>query len=412
MNNKRVIILILFFSLLLFPNINAEITGKASSQNTGVSVFVLPVPFLKIISPQNTTYTEGDYILLDYQANFMDYVWYNFDNTANTTISSSFYFTAVVGSHTLYLYGNYSNGTVYSANVTFYVEPKKAVKKVPINETIPITLEKDRINVSLRQGESKLVDLLIINNYDEALKIDLRKTGLDKLLLNISETEFYLYPGESKEISLNFTAPIDFMPDLYLGSLFVSTKNSEKELLISVEVESREFLLDVTVDIPKEPTIFKPGEELTAIINFYNLGRLGETEANVEYIIKDEQGNIVFGEKQILIIGESVSFTKILRLPDNIKDGNYIFYVKVTYENKIASASKWFTVLEKPLFLDKYGEAIAKLIAIIVAEYIFLYILLVLAGLRCFFAAGKRKKKKKKGTNFRDYKKRLRKRIR
>ncbi len=412
---RGIIIFVLLSVIFSLSSINVgAITGAASSQEQGVSVFVLPaVPVLNIISPENKTYEEGEYILLDYQAILIDTIWYNLDNTANITINSSFYFTTTIGSHTLYLYGNHSNGTIYSDEVTFYVGALKSgggKKEVIINETIPITLEKERIDVSLKQGESKTVRLLIRNDYTETVKVDLKKIGLENLLASLSETEFYLNIGESREIYLNFAAAEDIKPDLYIGKLFVSTKTTQKEILIAVEVESLGFLFDVSVDIPKEPMIFKPGEEITSIIKFYNLGAIGQQEVNIEYLIKDEQGNIVFGEKQVLIIGPSISITKVFKLPDNINEGNYIYYVKATYDSKIASASKWFSVLTEPLFINKYGNALAKLIAIIVACYIALYILSRLAIIcKKGFYAGKRRKREYK--TFREYKKRTKKRI-
>jgi len=402
---KKSGVIVLFFCLMLALNcINAgRITGAASSQEQGVAVYVLPsTPLLRIDSPLNQTYAQGQYILFDYTAILMESVWYNLDNNSNTTINSSFYLTPSVGSHTAYLYGNHSNGTIYSDQVTFYVQaaeqPSKK-KKVVIEEEIPVTVEKERINISLKQGEEETIRILVKNEYHKKVDVILNRTGLEDILRYISETEFDLEVNEEKEILLTFYASPDLNPDLYLGKLFANTKTSQKEIILAVEVESSKFLFDVVLDIPKEPTVFQRGDEIISKLDFYNLGA-GEAEVEIEYLIKNEAGEIVFGEKQILLIGASISLTKAFKLPDNIEDGTYVFYVKANYDGKTASASKWFTIssetgtqkffkglLQKTKqFFSDNKVMIAKVIAFLVALYI-------LYGIICLLFGKKRKKK-------------------
>lgn len=359
---KRGFVVIGFFCILLsLVNFNAAaITGAAASQEQGVAVYVLPSnPLLRIDSPNLTQYNEGDFILLDYTAILIDTVWYNLDNGTNITINSSFYFQASPGVHTLYLYGNLSNGTILSDSVTFTVvaEEKDSTPgsdKIIIDELIPVRVEKEIINVSLRQGETKSIRLLVVNEFYREVRVDISRIGLENLLTSISETEFFLEVNESKEIILAFIAPEDIDPNVYIGKIFANTKTSSREILLSVEVESEEYLFDVILDIPKDPNVFKAGEEIISSLNFFNLGA-GQVDVDVEYLILNEEGEIVFGEKQVLIIGTSISLTKSFKLPDNLDDGNYLFYVKVNYDDKTASASRWF-VIETKTELQKMFE--------------------------------------------------------
>src|SRR3989344_4624186 len=100
------------------------ITGKASTQQTNISIFVLPgvFPTLEIKKPDNKTYINNQSLLLDYDATNAVEVWYNLDNGDNTTITSRVYFNISQGSHTLWLYANSSAGNINSTNVTFAVD--------------------------------------------------------------------------------------------------------------------------------------------------------------------------------------------------------------------------------------------------------------------------------------------------
>lgn len=346
-------IILFLLGILIIPLINANsITGAATNQNTNVSVFVLPsVPILKITSPTATTYNEGDYILLNYNAILIDTIWYNLDNGPNITINSSFYFLPSVGTHTLYLYGNQSNGTILTDKVTFIVQKTGGGGggKVTIDEEINIYLEEQDILVNLKQSESKEVRLLIQNNRDKTTTITLEDQNLEELLIKISETSFTLNPGESKEIIVTFSADENKNPEVYLEKMIIKTDNSQKDIYFYVEVESKELLFDVKVNIPKDPRIYEPGENIIANVNLFNLGQ-GPGELNVEYLIKDLEGNIIFGEKQTLIVTVSTNLVKAFQLPENIGEGEYIFYVKAEYQGKIAIASKTFKVIKTATF--------------------------------------------------------------
>ena len=413
---KRGYILIVFL-ILLFPVINAGITGQATEQETGISVTVVSFPFVEILSPENITYTEGDYILLDYNTNEIETVWYNLDNTANITINSSFFFQTSVGSHTLYLYGNQSNGTILSDNVTFAVQaapstptgggggrPSVTIEEEIIKETIPLTL---------KYGETKETKVLIKNDLNKQARIKIEDLNLEDLLIKISDTDFYLNSGETKEVTFIFYGDKNKIPELYIEKVKITTEDYEKEVSFFIELESLGFLFDVKVEIPEKPEIFAPGEELTAIVNFYNLGEEGEAEVEAEYIIKDEQGEIIFGEKQILIIKPSVNISKNLKLPISLEEGDYIFYVKVTYDSKTAIASRLFKVEKQKIIktiisnLEKNKREIAIAISVLIGLYIILTPLEQLCG-------GKgisRLFKKKRRNGLRKYKKKVKRRI-
>ena len=108
------------FVMLLMANaslLNAEVSVE-------VSVRVADAPILSITSPQNGTYLTTDSLLLDYSVVNADTILYNFDNSPNTTITSSIRFDTTEGSHTLYLYAENSEGLT-AKNITFFIDSSK-----------------------------------------------------------------------------------------------------------------------------------------------------------------------------------------------------------------------------------------------------------------------------------------------
>jgi hypothetical protein len=403
----------------MFPIISAGMTGQATSQETGISVTVVSYPFIEIISPQNTTYEEGEYILLDYNSNEIETVWYNLDNETNETINTSFYFQASVGQHTLYLYGNQSNGTILSDSVIFTVSEAEEPRGGggPREVIVEEEMIKEQIPFTLKQGETKEIKLLIRNDLNKESKIRIDDLNLGSLLTKISDIEFYLKPGEAREVTFTFYGDENKIPDFYIEKALIKTEDYEKEISFYIELESIGILFDVSVEIPEEPKIFAPGEELTAIVDFYNLGEQGEAEVNIEYLIKNEQGKTIFGEKQTLIISPSITINKKIKLPENIEDGDYIFYVKVVYDSKTAIASKAFKIGKKEI-IDPLGtieraikqdeKEIVGAIAVFTLLYLVMSSLEQLFGGKAAFEIIKRVKKK---PTFREYKKRIHKKV-
>ena len=108
-----------------------------------------------------------------------------------------------------------------------------------------------------------------------------------------------------------------------------------------------------------------------AEIELYNLGGLGKVDVNMDYIIKEEgTGKIILFEQDSFAVETRISFIKSFEIPKDTKYGNYIFYVRVNYDTKIASASDEFRIGEEAFF-SKYVKF----------NLILLIIILLLIGL-------------------------------
>lgn len=123
MNKKECAVVFLTLILLILPPIlQAEITGKASSQGVNVSIFVVnPSVNLDLIKPQNKTYISNISLILNFTNSSNDLLYYNLDNGTNITITTPTYFNATEGQHILYLFANNSGGAFNSTNVTFTI---------------------------------------------------------------------------------------------------------------------------------------------------------------------------------------------------------------------------------------------------------------------------------------------------
>ncbi len=115
-------------------------------------------------------------------------------------------------------------------------------------------------------------------------------------------------------------------------------------------------LFDVSVNIPEKYRKMLPGETLIGEISLINIKKIGIVPVRIEYLLKDAGENTLFQSYETKVVENEITYLKELELPDDLKPGHYMFFIKVKYEEDIALAGYPFEVAgEEPLF----GSAIA-----------------------------------------------------
>ncbi|MBI2631619.1 hypothetical protein HYW75_01300 [Candidatus Pacearchaeota archaeon] len=204
-------------------------------------------------------------------------------------------------------------------------------------------VNKDRIKSSLKIGETRKEEIKITNNGDKKLNFNISQERLEGLL-DIREKSFSLERGESKILEVDIIAREDSLPDTYVGKIIISSKEEEKEILVAIDISSKKSLFDVKLEIPKKFQTISPGDDIVSITNLYSLGRSGRIDVNLDYYVKDEEGNIILKDEETAAVETQLEVVNEFNIPKNLKDGDYILYVKVKYEGEIAVASTTFNV--------------------------------------------------------------------
>ena len=402
------IIFILLISLITInffsEKENKNYQGELPSTKIDFSLKIASKPILTLINPEDKTYAN-ELILLDYSALYADIIWYNLDNQENITITSPVYFSASEGIHILYLYANNSEG-IAMKNVTFSVNLTAVPGEIPappsgggggggsgkgIRKKITtkgITTDKEKIKISLRQNETKTESLLIKNIGDKKINLSLLIPNSEiKNLVKLSKANFELASGEEIKIILEFSAININAPALFLGKLIIQGNEIKKEIPIAIEILPEKTLFNIKVNILEKYSTVSSGEEIYAKINLYDFKIESNEKTKFDYIIKDDENNILFSEKEEKIIEkEDIEFIKSFKAPNNAKSGIYILYAIAEYKDNLAISSDWFSIGEKPAPKPSFNFPYIILIIIL-----FLILLIIL-----YFLSKKNKKKQEK----------------
>lgn len=207
------------------------------------------------------------------------------------------------------------------------------------------TTSVDEISISLKQGDVKTKEITISNLGNNKLSFSVYSDIGE--FVKINQENFQIGPKEKKTIIIDFIARENTIPELYLGNLFIEAVGVKKIIPITIEVESKEALFDISIEIPERFLDISPGEELLVKIDLQNLVSETETNIDLEYIIKDINGNIMLTEGERISVEGRKTFEKLIKIPEDIGFGRYVMYVRLVYDNTVASSSAWFNVEKK-----------------------------------------------------------------
>ena len=393
-----VVILLGLFSILnivlgfvLYTNYSSwgkTISSHVSSQVGNINFTIegnVIFPRVVILAPQDgQTYSSQrdnlNYSVMDVG---LESCWYSLDNgKTNTTMTCSeniMGITSVSGSNTWIVYANDTSGNLNSSSVTFTVSlPSAPAPAAPsgagggggapaVKAKKPVydfEIDQALIKVKSKVGETFKKSLTIANPNEVSLKFQV-STNLGEMIF-ISEEEFEIPAKSKKTIFLTLVATEDITPDVYTGKVFIKTQYSEKELPVIYEVATKKALFDVSLNIPARYKSLEAGDDLFFQVTLFNLGEVGKVDVLMEYEVKDFNGKVVASLTETVAVETQASFSKTIKLPYDIKTGDYVVLARAKYGLTVATASDLFTIGKKEERFVQYTILIGILIIILI----------------------------------------------
>ena len=224
---------------------------------------------------------------------------------------------------------------------------------IPIKVVTDFSIDKNSLKVVLKQGQTRTETLRIKNTGTSIFDVKTILVDIDKFIVSTGANEITttLQPNEEKTIELNFKALQGQKPDIYPGKIKFKSPSTEKELVGIVEVDSAEPLFDASIQVLPSSKEVYPGEQAIVEVNLVNIRGFGRVDVDVEYIIKDLQGNDIVTQHETLAVETQAKFTKSLLLPSDLKPGTYVASVRVTYGDSVGTGSDLFEVKAKTIKL-------------------------------------------------------------
>jgi hypothetical protein len=204
-------------------------------------------------------------------------------------------------------------------------------------------LSLSEIKVSLKQGTSVTRVLKITNTGLEEIIINI-SSGRISDFTTLSETEFSILPGKSKEITIDFSAQERTIPGQYFGYIIVQSPKVKKTIPTVLDIKAIDLEFDLILNLSERYELVKPGRDVKANITLVSLKDLRQINASLYYAIKDYNGIVYnFSEEQVTFFSTLV-LDRSLQVPETTPEGKYLLYARASDDKNIAIDSVGFEV--------------------------------------------------------------------
>ena len=196
-----------------------------------------------------------------------------------------------------------------------------------------------------------------------------------KLIIESEPIILILNIGEIKQIDINQDEINDFeikLISIISGKARFSLTKLEGADIVAKEELGKEALFDVKISVENWFKVVKSGREVIAKIEVFNVNNIGQVDVIVDYYITSKEDNktkLAQGS-DTLAVEAVASFVRSLRVPYNVKSGNYLFNVDVSYQNVVmASGNTEFRVIRNYEIII----AVSIITLIVVAVFVYLW---------------------------------------
>ncbi len=231
-------------------------------------------------------------------------------------------------------------------------------------ETI-FTIDKTLIKTLINQGETSRETIEIQNNLNSTVNFQV-SSSLKKFMV-ISEESFSIAPKSSKTIFVDIFARQDEIPDAYTGKITITGNGVTEIINLILEVKERKPYFDTAVSILTKE--ISAGGNAKANFKISNLGNLNNMDISIYYAIQNFDGKIISFKEESIAINKELSLTRTLNIPQDTPVGDYVFYLKASYNNITASSMETFKVVEQtapPLFLILLISCIILILSVLI----------------------------------------------
>ena len=239
-------------------------------------------------------------------------------------------------------------------SVLFFIQNRNLVLSQIVAEEAAVPFEVDQILIKVLVKANEFIEkeLRVMNVGDEEKSIEVDISGLSDII-DVLDNTFTIKPGQTKIVRLNFssfdkTEGVEQVPGVYIGKIRVRTGSYEKSVPVVVEIESKNVLFDMNLNPVARDRSVLQGSSTTFEIRVFNLQSIESFNVDMDFFAKDVNGNTIISERESVVVKTQASFFKTLRIPKNLKTGNYIFVAQASLGNSIGTASYLFEVESPP----------------------------------------------------------------
>jgi len=198
------------------------------------------------------------------------------------------------------------------------------------------SLDSDSLSIRIVLDEIRNREVKIKNLAGRPISLDVDVRGLEDYV--IVSDKLSLDVKEEQGMKIKFVSPED--PGVYTGKIILKGTGIKKEILISLNVQSKNTLFDVSLGLARDS--LESYEKIKSQINLLPVGEKG-VDVTVKYLIKDFKGEVYHESSETFYVDEEISLIREFK-SSGLEEGNYVLAAEMTYAGGVASASAQFEI--------------------------------------------------------------------
>jgi len=271
-------------------------------------------------------------------------------NATNDSIADAIYVFQVYANDTIGN-NNYTESVAFVFNSTITTPPSPppsgngggGISGGGGSPVVNFSVDKDLLEVQIIQGGAKKETIFITNTGERILLFNLNIIQLASFA-SLSNDSFRLLLGESKEIDIDFSVDEDEPVAVHTGSVLVTARQLSKSVDIILQILDKGVLFDLKSVLADD--ILNKNQKIDATITITDISNLGKVDVLLEYFIKDFSDNEIKLAEEILEIDGELEIERRFSLPQDLELGNNVFFVKLTYEESVATSANAFKLID------------------------------------------------------------------
>lgn len=227
------------------------------------------------------------------------------------------------------------------------------------------------INLPATSGINTSTKLSLRNDGNKTLDVELSASDFEGNI-EFDRQKISILPGETITIAINIIPPEN--PGTYSLKIIINSLGRKTEIPFALNVNSELSLFDITLEIPDKYRIINIGETILSQITLIQAGLQENRDVQMEYEVKDFNGNTYFKETETIAVFREKTFQKEFDT-SSLNSGEYLATAAVIYSGGVATSSSQFTV--EPAGIEKTFNYVP--IAVLLIAVVVLIILLFIA---------------------------------
>jgi hypothetical protein len=197
-----------------------------------------------------------------------------------------------------------------SGSLLFVMQNKSFLKSKAADDP-DFEVDQILLKVLIRSNEFIEKQIRVMNTGGGASTISVEILGLYDLV-KIDSESFTIRPGQTKVVNLNFSSyiadqRIEQEPGVFVGKLIVNSEKGVKDIPAILEIESKNVLFDMNLNPVAIDRKVKQGNDITIELRLFNLNSIDSENVEVEYFVKDINGNTIVTESETVVVKTQAS---------------------------------------------------------------------------------------------------------